>query len=57
MTQKDLPTAMAALGKAAQNMCDTLVSSFRKAEMDPNEAARLRDLASKLKAIKDRNVT
>jgi hypothetical protein len=57
MTQKDLPTAMAAIGEAAQKMCDTLASSFKKAALDPNEAARLRELASKLKAIKDRIVS
>jgi hypothetical protein len=57
MTQKDLPTAMAAIGEAAQKMCDTLASSFKKAALDPNEVARLRELASKLKAIKDRIVS
>ena len=57
MTQKDLPTAMAAFGEAAQKMCDTLVSSFKKAELDFNGAARLRELASKLKASRDHNVS
>jgi hypothetical protein len=53
------PTAadktLAAFAAMAQHAADSIVKAFKQAQLDPKGAAQIKDLATRLKAIRDRD--
>jgi len=47
--------AIRLIGATFQKMADTIVATFQQAMLDPEQRARLQQVAAGLKAIRDRN--
>jgi hypothetical protein len=45
------------LGKTLQKASDSIVEAFTKIQPDPTHAAKIKDLAKRLQAIRDRDHT
>lgn len=50
-TEPNLKEALAAITRIAQK----IVEAFKKAQLDPEKAAQIKDIATRLQAIRDRN--
>ena len=46
---------MTKTAETCQTICGTISNSFRQAQLDPIQAAKIKDLAARLQAIKDLN--
>ena len=54
-TEPDLKEALAAIARIVQKASDTIVDAFKEAQLDPEKAAQIRDIATRLQDIRDRN--
>ena len=54
-TEPNLKEALAAITRMAQKASDSIVEAFKKAQLDPEKAAQIKDIATRLQAIRDRN--
>lgn len=54
-TEPDLKEALAAITRIFQKASDTIVDAFKEAQLDPEKAAQIKDIATRLQAIRDRN--
>lgn len=54
-TNRDLSQALASVANACQAACNAIVASFKAAQLDPIQAAKIKDLAMRLQAARDRN--
>lgn len=55
MVNKD--DALLLLGKTLKKISDSIVEAFKAAQPDPTHAAKIKDLANRLQAIRDRDDT
>jgi predicted Zn-dependent peptidase len=54
-TESDLKQALAAITRIVQKASDTIVDAFKEAQLDPEKAAQIKDIATRLQDIRDRN--
>jgi hypothetical protein len=54
-TNRDMSQALASFASACQAASNAIVASFKAAELDPLQAAKIKDLAIQLRAARDRN--
>ena len=52
---RDLPQALASMASAGQAACNAIAESFKAAQLNPLQAAKIKDLAMRLQAARDRN--
>jgi hypothetical protein len=46
---------LAAIAAKAQHAADSIVKAFKQAQLNPERAAQIKDLAARLKVIRDRD--
>jgi predicted ATPase len=54
-TDRDLAAALASIANAGQAICNAIVASVKVAQLDPLQVAKIKDLAIRLQAVRDRN--
>ena len=52
---RDMSQAFASIAIACQAACNTIVASFKAAQLDPLQVAKIKDLAIRLRAARDRH--
>ena len=55
LNNRDLSQALASCASACQAASNAIVASFKAAQLDPLQAAKIKDLAIRLRAARDRN--